>query len=125
MNTEKVWPAKRQHLALLEDDLVLEAEKAPSVLLQARRNDGVARDRLRLVVAVGEHRVHLQFGGQAHDFVGGDGVAHDQVASQLAQLGIEFGQAGVDELDAAILARQRRQDFFVENKRAIDYVGRR
>jgi hypothetical protein len=46
-------------------------------------------------------------------------VTDDQVSAQLTELGIKFEHAGMDEVDAAILARQGRQDLLVENKRAI------
>jgi hypothetical protein len=57
---------------------------------------------LRLVIVVAEHRIHAEFGRQRRDLLHRIAMPHDQVAAQLRQFGIHFGNAGVDEIDAAV-----------------------
>ena len=68
---------------------------------------------------VGVDGVGAQFGRQLRDGVGRVGVAHDQVAAQVLQLGGQLGDAGVDEFDPPVRARQAGQDRAVVDKNAI------
>jgi hypothetical protein len=112
-----------QHLVLFEDHLVLESLQAAPGFAQALLDRTVARDGAGFVVVVGEYRLRVQLVRQARDLVCGAPVAHDQVSSPCTQAGVEFAEAGMDELHAAVVARQAGQDVGVEHERAVDATG--
>jgi hypothetical protein len=79
----------------------------------------------RLVVLVGEDRVHAERGGEARDRVARAVVAHDEVAAPGAQPGLQLGHAAVDEFHPPVGARRERiEDFAVEDEGAVDAPGR-
>ena len=99
---------QRQDFAFLENHLVLVAGERAPVGRQRRRHGRVARDRLRFVVGIDEHRVGAQLGGQLRYRLGGRCVTNDESATKGAQLAVQLRQAGVDKGHAAVVARQRR-----------------
>ncbi len=120
-------PARlRQNFVAFEDHLVLcraEGDPAPGEVLG---DGGVAIPRRRLVVAVRVHRLDAKRRGQLRDRGSRVRVTDDQPAAARAQRGGEFGDAVVDELDAAVLAcGQRVEDLAVEDERAVDRAARR
>ena len=81
--------AAGQHFAPLENHLILEAAQCHALRFERMCHDGVARDRLRLVVPIAEHRCHREFMGQARDLDARLAVANDQAAALFAQMSIE------------------------------------
>ena len=107
-----------QHLVALEDRLVLGDRHQDADIGQRAEHLRVARDRLGLVVAVGEHGLHVERLRDLGDLVFRTRVSHDQPAAQRAQVGVERDQRFADEFDAAICARQRLEDVRVEHEHA-------
>ena len=103
--------------------MVLVGVHCHACALQQAAHTRIARQRLGLVVVVGEDRGRAQLLRQARNFLFGQALAHDQagigVAGERAQLGIDAGQAFTNELDAPVGARQRREDGVVEKKDAM------
>ncbi|MDT4853391.1 hypothetical protein FQZ97_876560 [compost metagenome] len=82
----------REHLAPLEDHVVLVAVQQDAGVRQGAEHLGIARQRGGLVVVVGKHRLHCQLLCQCRQGLGGCTVHHDQahtvhtvVAAELAQ----------------------------------------
>ena len=118
-------PLLGQHLVALEHHMVFEGVQHGAVVRQVAQHTGVARQGLRLVVVVGEHRLHPQLRGQSGHLHLGHAVGHQQVhprvASRLAQrmqLRIQVQQRGPDELHPPVGTGQWRQDGRVEHEHA-------
>jgi hypothetical protein len=79
---------------------------------------GVALQRLGLVVAVGEHGLHVELARQRRNLVHRHGMPHDEPAAQPAQLGLQLDQRFADELHAPVGAGQPVQDRLVEDEDA-------
>ena len=113
----------RQHLVVLEDHLVLERLQAAAGAAQAVVHGPVARDRLWLVVAVGEHRFRIQPGGQFRDHLRGAPVPHDEVTSQCSQPCIQRDHTVEQKLNAAVVGWQAGQDILIEYEHG-EYAAR-
>ena len=91
---------------------------------QGAAHDGIALDGLRLVIVVGENRLHPKAVRQASDLVARHGVPHDQAsvrrAGERAQSLVQLHQRFPDELHPAIGAWQRIQDVAVEHEYGVD-----
>ena len=117
--------AQGQHLAALEDHVVLRRVQGDAAVGEGAARAGVAGERERVVVVVGEHRLHVQLGGEGDDLVGADPVpdqqAHVGDAAALAEPG-QIGRQGADalddELDAPVGARQLVEDGAVVDESA-------
>ena len=111
----------RQDLAPLEDHLVARRAPVDAQVRERVRDRRVAIERGGLVVVVRVHRAHAEFARERRNRVARARVADDQAAAALAQRGVQFGDARVDELDAAVLGGGKRvEDLAVEDERAVD-----
>ena len=132
MKTLYGLPLDGQHLAALEDHVVLRGVQGDAAVGERAAHAGVARERVRVVVVVGEDRLHVQLGGQGDDLVGAVAVADEQAhvrrrrarSPSARQLGVERADALADELDAPVGARQRVEDRAVEDEGAPDLARR-
>ena len=107
-----------EQLVALEDGVVLVAVEGHARVGQRTEHLRVAVERGRFVVAVGEHRLHVEAARELRDLVLGHGVAHDQAAAERMQGGVQLDQRLADEFDPAIDARQRIEDRAVEDEDA-------
>ncbi|MNN90827.1 hypothetical protein D3C81_2088480 [compost metagenome] len=64
--------------------MVFIAVQCAAVSSQCCRHGGIARDRLRFVIVIAEHRVYAQLGCQLRNPLLRPCVAHDQAAAQFA-----------------------------------------
>ncbi|GAB1459496.1 hypothetical protein MASR2M50_12700 [Thauera sp.] len=121
-----------EHLVALEDHLVLEVLVADAGLGERLRHPAVAHDGVGLVVAGGEDLVDTELRRQARDLVLGAAVANDHPATGAArgarhgvERRIQLDQAGVDELDAAVVARRQGvEDRGIEDEGAMHTFGK-
>ena len=67
---------------------------------RAPRTAGVARERVRIVVVVGEDRLHVQLAREGDDLVGADAVAHEQAHAGAPCSAPSAGQVGGERIDA-------------------------
>ena len=115
--------------------MVLAGVQRDAVVGQAAAHPCVARQRVRVVVVAGIDGLHLQRLREPRDLVNRRRVAHDQAGilhpvarREIAQLQVQLGQTGVEELDAAVGAQaageQRIEDGAVVDKHAPDLPGR-
>ncbi len=102
----------------MKNNLVLEREKRHVRAGQFFTDVLIPRLRGRLVVAIREHCVNAAFARQRGDLVRRHAVPHDHAAARVAQGFIEFDQAGMNKRNAAIVLRQGRENFAVENEGA-------
>ena len=115
----------RQQLAAFKHHMVFEAVKAHPLGRQTGCHLGVAGNGLRLVVMVGEHRLHTECQRLLHHGATGCVVQHHQPGpgyamrqGQRRQCGVQLDQAMPDELDAPVRARQPIQNLAVKDKEA-------
>ena len=123
--------AAGQHLAALEDHVVLRGVQGDAAVGERAADAGVARQGVRVVVVVGVDRLHMELARQGDDLVAGLAVADDQADAVVAVAPAELGQVGVerldavaDELDPPVGARQRIEDGAVEDEGAPDPARR-
>ena len=117
----------RQHLAALQNGVVLEGVKGPSGNGQPGAHQAIARQGLGLVVVVGKNSLGTQAVCQCGHRLCGHRVQHDQSAAwvgrQRSQHPIKLLQRLPDELHAPIGPRQRVQNFMVKNKDAMHLLA--
>ncbi|MCY1530411.1 hypothetical protein D9M68_655960 [compost metagenome] len=85
----------RQHLAALEDHVVLVPMEHDAFMGQLTQHVRIARVGGRFVVVVGEHGLHLQLPGQGGDCIPRARVAHDQSGGFGAVLATHRPQPGI------------------------------
>ena len=86
---------------------------------QQPRDLVIARDRERFIIGAGMHCINVECLRQRHHLIPGAAVAHDEVASKTTQFLIQAGQAGVNETQAAIVARQAVENIGVIHEDAV------
>ena len=83
----------------------------------------ITRQRQRLVIFVGKHRVRLEPCSEGRDFHARLTVHHQQSAAVRTQRLVELAHAVPDKFDTAVLARQAVKNLAVKHKDAIDTAG--
>lgn len=112
-----------QNFIFLENDLVLAREECTR--LQRLCDRCIARERHRLVIMIGVHRLHAQRSRQPGNFHAGTAVQDDQLPAARRQVAPEFVHRLQDEFDATVAARwQNIKDFSVVDKNAINAARR-
>ena len=85
---------------------------------------GITCPRGGVVVVIEEHGLGLKFGRQLHDLVARHAMPDHKTATPGLQGLLQFGHAGVDELDSAVgPVGERIEDVAVENEGAHDLAG--
>ena len=82
--------------------MILARLERDALRLQHRRHVRVASNGLRLVVVIGEHRIHIQGLCELRDRVARRVVNHMQRAAQCLKRCTKFRDAFPDEFNAAI-----------------------
>ena len=123
--------AAGQHLAALEDHVVLRRVQGDAAIGEGAARARVAGERVRVVVVIGEHRLDVKLDREGDDLVGAVAVANQEANVRHAVRRAEPGQVGGegvdaldDELDATIGARQLVEDRAVVDERAPDLARR-
>jgi hypothetical protein len=105
-------------LVAVEDGRVLVGVKGHARVGQRAEHLGVALQRIGLVVAVGEHGLHVELARQRRYLLHRRRMPHDEPAAQRAQLGLELHQRFADELHAPVGTGQQVEDRLVEDENA-------
>ncbi len=120
----------REQLAPLEDHVVLVTVQQDTGVGQIAKHLGVARQRRRIVVVVGEHRLDLQPLGQRGNGPAGLVVQHDEAGTcptaglpEGVQVRVELHQRLADEFDAPVRPGQGIQNVGVEDEDAPDLAA--
>jgi hypothetical protein len=103
--------------------MVLEGMQRDAVRRQAGAHLLVTLERDRVLVMVGEHRLHTQPDRQCRDFLAGNAVQRDEaapLAGQRSQVGIQRRSGFPDELEPSVGPRQLVEDGAVEHEHAMD-----
>ena len=105
--------------------MVLEAVKSHAPAFEQCLHPRIALQRQRLIIVVGEYRVHRQAGHERLQCMGGGVMPDQQAGARFAmgvaepqQLLIEVQQRFPDEFHAAIGAGQRRQNVTIKDEDA-------
>lgn len=119
-----VWLSRlREDFIALEDDMILVGVQGNACVGQGAAHGRISRDRPGLVVVAGKNRLHAELAGQMGNFVPGGTVKHNQSGigetGQAAQRVVKFNQRLLDELDTAVGARKRLENFLVKDKHAM------
>ena len=110
-----------QHLVFFEDDLVFAGDECPALARQRGAHRGVALDRGRLVIVIGEHGIGLKAYRQRRDLLARAAMQDLQPAAVARQFLLQFTHAEPDELDAPVVApRQPAENFAIEHECAVD-----
>jgi putative transcriptional regulator len=103
----------------LEDHLVFESPEVDASLGERLPDRRVARERLRLVVAIGVDGVDEELRRNARNLVAGETLTYDQRAAALRKPAVELDEALADEFHTPVGARgQSIEDFAIEHENA-------
>ena len=111
--------ASCKHVPTLEDDRILVVMDGRALRMQGGFDSRVARQGGRVVIVVEKHGTDPEFSCQSNDLVAGHAMPHDKPAAPGLQGALQFGDAGMNELDPPIgRVGERIQDVAVEYEHA-------
>ena len=121
VNTLNGRPACESTSSHSKITLVLRGPERDAASRERLRDRGVARQRSRLVVAIGVDSARAERGGELGDRVPGERVPDDQSAAARAERSVELAHAVPDELHAPVVRRRQRvEDLAIEDEGAED-----